>query len=148
MHAEELRQWLGEGHRHGDDRPAEHDAGDPKARAVAVQQQIAGHLEEEVAPEEHAGAKGVDGIAEAEVAQHVQLGEADVDAIQVGGDVAQQQDRQDAQHHLAVGTFFEGVASGALGSGGLEHGNDLRGLEPIVVIEEVEGGRRERVPAV
>ena len=38
---------------------------DPHARADAMQQQVARHLEQEVADEEHAGAEAVDGLAEA-----------------------------------------------------------------------------------
>jgi hypothetical protein len=50
-------------HEHGGRRehaPGDHDAGDPAARAHAVQHHVAGHLEEKVADEEDARAQPVD----------------------------------------------------------------------------------------
>lgn len=64
---------------------------------------VAWHLEEKIADEEDAGAEAVDGLAEAEVGRHLQLGEADVDAVEIGNDVAQHQERHDAPEDLAVG---------------------------------------------
>src|SRR5690606_35508776 len=63
-------------------------------------------LEEEVADEEEAGAQPVHGFAELQVGEHVQLGEADVDAVEVGDDVAQHQERQQSPRHLAVQRVF------------------------------------------
>ena len=73
----------------GDDAPGDEDAADPDARADLVQDEVAGDFEEEVAEEEDAGAEAVDALRELEVAEHLQLGEADVDAIDVGDDVGE-----------------------------------------------------------
>ena len=72
----------------GDDAPGDDDAADPDARADLVQHDVAGDFEGEVAEEEDAGADSVDAVAELEVAQHLELGEAYVDAVDVGDDVA------------------------------------------------------------
>ncbi|KAG0731879.1 hypothetical protein G6F23_014872 [Rhizopus arrhizus] len=70
-------------HEHaGQDAPRDHDARDPAPRAQPVHQQVARHFEQEVADEEHAGAQAEHGFAEAQVLRHLQLGEADVDAVQ------------------------------------------------------------------
>ncbi|KAG1435801.1 hypothetical protein G6F57_020956 [Rhizopus arrhizus] len=70
-------------HEHaGQDAPRDHDARDPDPRAQPVHQQVARHFEQEVADEEHAGAQAEHGFAEAQVLRHLQLGEADVDAVQ------------------------------------------------------------------
>jgi hypothetical protein len=68
-----------------------------------VHQDVAGHLEEEVADEEQAGAQAEHGFREAQVLRHLQLGKADVDAVEVGDHVAQHQERHDAPEHLLVG---------------------------------------------
>ncbi len=76
--------------RRRDQAPGHHDAGDPDARAHARHQQVGRHLEQEIADEEDPGAGAVHGVAEAQVGQHLQLGEADVDTVQVGHHVAQE----------------------------------------------------------
>ena len=84
-----------------DDPPRDHDARDPLARPEAVQREVAGDLEEEAGDEEDAGAEPVDGAREAEVGLEPVLSEGDVDPIQVGDDVEAQQDRHEADGHLA-----------------------------------------------
>jgi hypothetical protein len=66
-----------------------------------VQREIAGHLEEEVGDEEHAGAEPVDGPREAEIGLELVLGEGDVHPVQVGDDVEAQQDGHEADSDLA-----------------------------------------------
>src|SRR5262249_36202987 len=77
-------------HRHRDESPADHDPRDPEARAHAFEDQVARHLEGEVAEEEDPRAEAVDGLAEAEVLLHLERGEADVHAVEEGDDVEQQ----------------------------------------------------------
>ncbi|MCY1294495.1 hypothetical protein D9M70_437930 [compost metagenome] len=96
-HAEEQAQGVeafGAGdlqHGGGKQAPDHHQGGDPATRADALQHQVAGHAEDGVGDEEQAGAQAVDGFAEVQVAAHLQLGEADIDAVEVGEDVADQQ---------------------------------------------------------
>ncbi|MCY1359325.1 hypothetical protein D9M69_458890 [compost metagenome] len=78
-------------HGGGKQAPGHHQGGDPAARADALQHQVAGHPEDGIGNEEQACAEAVDGFAEVQVAAHLQLGEADVDAVEVGEDVADQQ---------------------------------------------------------
>ena len=91
----EARSAPHEHHRDRQDAPRDHDARDPAARADAHEDQVARHLEQRVADEEDAGAEAVDGGAEAEVGVHLQRREADVDAVEPGDDVEQQQERQE-----------------------------------------------------
>lgn len=98
------------GHEHHgrrDDAPRDHDPRDPDACAHAVQDHVARHFKEEVTDEEDAGAEPVDGLAELEVVEHLQLGKAHVDAIEIRDHVAQQQERNQAPRHFAVGGFFK-----------------------------------------
>ena len=69
------------------------------AGADAGQHQVAGHLEQRVRHEEDAGAQTVDGGAEAQIAVHVERGEADVHAVEVGDDVKEEQERNQAPSH-------------------------------------------------
>ena len=102
-----------EGGRH--EPPCNHDAADPDPGADFVQNDVAQHLEEEIADEEHPGAEAVHGFAEAKIGEHLQLGEPDVDPIEVRHEIAQHQKRQQAPGHLPVGAFF-GLRGGRGGS--------------------------------
>ena len=96
----ELHRRGHEHHARGDDAPAEHDSQQRLARADLLEHQIAGHFEEEVADEEDAGAQAVDGVAEGQRLLHLQLRVADVDAVEVGDEVADDQQRHDAPADL------------------------------------------------
>ncbi len=52
-------------HAHGDDAPADHDAGNPFARPDLYQHQVAGQIEQRGAEKEDARAGAVDGVAQA-----------------------------------------------------------------------------------
>ncbi|MNN92396.1 hypothetical protein D3C81_2106760 [compost metagenome] len=79
-----------------------------------MQHHVAGHLEQEVTEEEHACAQAVHGFGKLQVGQHLQLGKAHVDTVEVSDDVAQHEERDDAPGHLAV----DGVVDGFLACGG------------------------------
>ncbi|MNT10340.1 hypothetical protein D3C72_1451650 [compost metagenome] len=123
-HHVELGRRLHEHEQRRDDAPGDHDPRDPDARADLVHQQVARHLEQEVADEEQPCAQAEHGFGEGQVLAHLQLGEADIDAVQVGDHVAQHQERHDAPEHLAVGAFFD------LGFG----------IQPGVAAQAVKGG--------
>ena len=97
------------GHGHGGSTPEDGDARQRLACADLLQQQVAGHFEQEVADEEDAGAQAVDGLAELQVLQHLQLGEADVDAVYPGQDKEKDQKGDQAPGDLAVGGVHVGV---------------------------------------
>lgn len=80
-----------EHHARRDDAPGDHDPRDPDARADFVEDDVAGDLEQEIADEEYPRAQPVHRLAELEFLQHLQLGEAHVDAVQVGHDIADDQ---------------------------------------------------------
>ena len=73
-----------------------------------MEDEIARDFEREVADEEHPCSEAVDGFAEPEVAEHLQPREADVDAVKVGGDVAEHDERQQPPGDFAVGGDFVG----------------------------------------
>jgi hypothetical protein len=85
-----------EHHRHRHEPPHDGDPGDPDARADSCQRQIAGHFEEKVAKKENAGAATVLERRKAERRVHLQGGEADVDAIEIGDEIEQREERNQA----------------------------------------------------
>ena len=96
-----------EGERRRDDAPGDHDAGDPDARADLFQEDVRWHFEDEISDEEQAGAEAEGGLAQAERLVHVELGKADIDAIEIGHEIADDQERDQPPHHLADDTFFQ-----------------------------------------
>ena len=83
-------------HQRRDDAPGHHDAGDPAAGAELFQRQIARHLEDEIADEEDAGAPGEDQRRELQFGVHGQRGEAEIDAVEIGEEIGQHQERDQA----------------------------------------------------
>ena len=97
----EAGRTLHERHRRRDQAPGDHHPRDPDPRADLVQDDVGGHLEQKVAPEEDAGAKTVDGRRQADVLVHRQRGEADIDAVDEGHEVEQHDEGNDAPGDLA-----------------------------------------------
>ena len=89
------------GHRAGDQSPGEHDARDPAPRADAIEREIGRHLQHEIGEEEHAGAEAEHRVGDADVGVHRQLGEADVDPVEIGDEVAKHQKRHETPGDLA-----------------------------------------------
>jgi len=98
----ELNWGVDESGERRDDAPSDDDAADPDACANLMQNDVARNLEGEVAEEKYAGPDAVDAVTELEVAHHLQFGEADVDAVDVGDDVSGEQDRHKAPRDPAV----------------------------------------------
>ncbi len=104
----EAPEAVHEHHAHGDDSPRDHDARDPHTRAETRQQQVAGHLAQRVTQEkEEAETETERCFAESEVRSHLQLREADIDAVQPRHDVQQQQEGQQPPGDFAHGGAFE-----------------------------------------
>ena len=105
---------------HRDDAPDDHDPRDPDARADAMQDEVARHFEDEIADEKEARAEAVNAVENGRIdAQHflqMQLGEADIDAVDVGDDVTEKEQRQEAPGDLRERGAFERV--GELGEPG------------------------------
>jgi len=72
-----------------------------------VQDDVAGDFENEITDEKDTGAKAVHGFAELEVGQHLQFGKADVDAVQIRGNIAKEQQWQQTPRYLGKGGFFK-----------------------------------------
>ncbi|MNV36341.1 hypothetical protein D3C71_1278140 [compost metagenome] len=93
------------GHEHhagGNDPPRNHDPRDPDPGPYLVQDDVAGNLENEIADEENAGAQPIHRFAELKLLQHLQLGEPHIDAVQIGHDIADHQQRYQPPAHLAI----------------------------------------------
>ena len=82
--------------------PGDHHCRNPAPRAEAVERQVARQAAEHVADEENPGAEAVDGFAELERVEHLQLGEADVDAVQVVEEIADENERDQPQGDAPV----------------------------------------------
>ena len=93
---------MAEGHEGGDDAPTDHDAADPESGPGAVKDDVAGDFKEEVAQKENAGAHGEDGVGKPGDVMHGQFGEADIDSVDVGQDVAGEKNGNQPEGDLAV----------------------------------------------
>ena len=112
-HIEALRP-LHERHADGDGAPGDHDPCEPAPCAEAIEHQVAGDLEQEIANEEQACAKAVGRITDADVGAHVQLGEPHGGAVHVGDQVQQDEEGNQFQRDAPYKPQF------------LAHGVDLR----------------------
>ena len=83
--------------------PSHHDPGNPAPGAEFVQRDIAGDLEHQVTDEEHPGPQPVDRFTELQVIEHLQLGEADIDPVQISDQVTDHQQRNDPPRGFTVG---------------------------------------------
>jgi len=70
-------------------------------RAEAVEEEVRGHLEQEIGEEEDAGAKAEHGGGEAERLVHGQRGEADIHPIEISDEIADDQERDQSCRNLA-----------------------------------------------
>ena len=74
---------------------------------------VAGNFEKKIADEEDSRSKAKDGFAESQIAEHLQLGEAYVDAIEVGNHIAEHQKGNQPPGNLLVGGILEFAGGGA-----------------------------------
>ena len=112
-HIEAVRP-LHERHADGDGAPGDHDARKPAPRAEAVEHQVAGNLEQEIANKEQPRTQAIGGVADAHVSAHVQLGEPYGGTVHVGDQVQQDQEGNQFQRDAPNKPQF------------LAHGVDLR----------------------
>ena len=110
---------MDEGSQRRHDSPGNHDPADPLSGAPALDDQGSGDFEDQVADEEHAHAEAEGRLGEAQrfqVGLHSELGEADVDAVDIGDHVAHEQDRQEPEVGFRSGTVEALVpGEGAMG---------------------------------
>ncbi|MGY4427017.1 hypothetical protein ACVWY2_009466 [Bradyrhizobium sp. JR6.1] len=78
---------------HGHGAPQQHDPQQRLADADLDQQQIARHFERDIADREDAGGQPEHGVINVQIVQELQLGKADVEAIDDRNRVARQQER-------------------------------------------------------
>ena len=86
-------------HKASEDRdysPGDHDPCDPFPRAPAFSDDGSGYLEQNIGQVKHADAEAVCAIAEAQVGAHSEIGEGNVDPIDIVHDVDQEHERKQA----------------------------------------------------
>src|SRR5262249_18205208 len=105
-HSVELPFAPDQDHRHGRKTPGNHDARDPAPRAKAIEQEIARHLEKHIADYEKAGAEPVGCVAERQIPLQFDLGEADIDAVKKGKQVADDNERHEPPGDSANDIFL------------------------------------------
>src|SRR5436305_13197381 len=91
-----------------DDPPSDHDPRDPDPRADLFENEIARHLEKDIAPEERARSHTVPGRVEPDILVHRKRGEADIDAVEIAKEIGQDRKGQDAQIDIAHCGLFDG----------------------------------------
>ena len=96
-------------HGRRDQPPADQDPSDPTPGADAAQNQVAGDLENEIADVENAGSQRIGPLPHLEIVEHLQAGEADVDAVQDVDDVKQKQKGKQAPGDFAQHNSLQGV---------------------------------------
>ena len=103
QHADDVKAGRAgdEGHCPREDAPGEHDPGDPLARAEALQHQVGGDFEHKVGEEEDTGAKPERGLGQADIMAHGELGETHVHPVEIGNEVAQDQEWQQPHRDAA-----------------------------------------------
>ena len=109
----ELRRRVHEGHRRRDEAPSNQDARKPFPRTPSLHQQRAGNLQEQITDEEHANAEAEHVLRKPQCLAHAQLGKSHVRTVEVGDDVEQDDQRQDAPGDLAAKS--DGIDGGVHG---------------------------------
>jgi len=74
--------------------PADHHAGDPSPRADPLEDQIARHLQYEIAPKERPGAEPKNIRAQPEILVHRQRSESDVHPVEITDEIQNETERQ------------------------------------------------------
>ena len=97
----------GEHERRRDDAPGDHDARNPHAGTHTLQDDIAGHFENEVSDKEDTRAETINLIAKLEVARHLQLRETHIHTVQKRKDVAQEYEGDESSGDPFKGRLFE-----------------------------------------
>ena len=115
---------------HREDAPAQHDAGDPDARAGFLHDEVARHLKEEIADEEDARTNSEGGRRQADVLVHRQGGEADVHAIEIGSEITPDEKRNEPPRNFCddfTGIDAQEMDSLRYGWRGQAHARRIRG---------------------
>jgi hypothetical protein len=149
---------LHQGHSAGQKAPGDHDPSDPAAGANLFQEQVARHFAEEIGHEEKSAAQAKRASRQAEVADHLQRGEAQIDAVQEGDEITEHQEGQDSHGNLPHRSGFERVSvawithrigrrrhDGAALSGGIDDTRVriLHSFRALVALFENYGGEKK-----
>lgn len=100
----------------GQGAPGDHHQRNPAPWPELGQRQVAGYAAQHVADKENPGTEAVHGLAELQGVEHLQLGKADVDAVKVVEQIADENEGDQAQGDALVDGVF--VVIVGLGSGG------------------------------
>ena len=103
-----------ERHGAGDEAPGQHDPRDPAAGADLVENDVRRHLEQEIGEEEHARAETEGSFRKVEVGVHRELGEADVHPVEIGDEIAEDEERDEPPRDFRKRPLFHVVRHGML----------------------------------
>ncbi|MOA63048.1 hypothetical protein D3C78_1886440 [compost metagenome] len=71
-----------------------------------MQDQVARYLKQDIADKEQPGAQAEGRFAQLQLVGHLQLGQPDIDAVEVGGQIAQTEERDQPPGDFAVQKRF------------------------------------------
>src|SRR5215469_11381160 len=97
-HGVETSWAADEDHQAGDHAPSDHQGGNPAADTKLLKYQIARNLKEEIANEEDARGSADHALAQSQLSAHLQDREAHVDAVEIGDDIEEEQERHEPPH--------------------------------------------------
>ncbi len=98
----ELRWVMHEGGTSRDDSPGNKHSADPDPRTHPMKNDVARNLEQKISEEKNTCAESIYTVAEFQVAHHLQFCKADVHPVDIGDDVAEEQNRQNPPGDLAI----------------------------------------------
>src|ERR1022692_5103925 len=95
--------WVSHQGRAGrDNPPGDQDSANPNPRAYYVKNDVTRNLKQKVSQEKNAGTQSIDTLTEFQFAHHLQFGKAAIHSVEVGDDVADEQNRHDAPSDPAI----------------------------------------------
>ena len=94
------------------DAPCHHDPGDPQPHTNPMEDEIGGHLEQEVAQKENAAAEAEYGGRQTNRLVHTECGEPHIDAVEKADEVQQHHERKNAPTYLAYNPDFQAGGHG------------------------------------
>ena len=104
-HAEAYGQQAREARKGCHEAPGNHDARQPAPRAPLLHDQRAGDFEQKIAEEEHARAEPDHFIGKPESTLHLQFRDGDIGAIEIRGQIDENQERHQPQSYPPTGPF-------------------------------------------
>src|SRR5215469_7091667 len=101
-----------ESHQDRDDAPRDHDAGDPKARAPALDDKSSGDFQQHVADKEDSCTQPKDAVTETQIMRHFQSSVGDVDPVEKSDEIEEPQEGKQSNRDSTSGFPLKAERSG------------------------------------